>query len=106
MPAHRAPPSRPGASRGLLVRAELGQHLARFAVALRGSAQPMVRALEVAVFAQDDSEIALSRRVICPRGLLDSGGELCGANAYRFVMNVITSGYEARSDRLRRTAAS
>src|SRR5215217_697425 len=45
---------------GLPVSAELRQHLARFAVALRRPAQPMVRALEVAVLAQDDSEIALS----------------------------------------------
>ena len=57
-----SPSASPGP--GLLARVELGQRLASFAVAVRGSAQPVVRALKVAVLAQDDAEIALGRGVI------------------------------------------
>ena len=53
-----------GPGRGLLARLERGQYLAGFAVALCCSAEPVVRAVKVAVLAQDDAEIALGRGVI------------------------------------------
>ena len=53
-----------GPGPGLLARVERGQHLAGFAVALCCSAEPVVRAVKVAVLAQDDAEIALGRGVI------------------------------------------
>ena len=60
--ASRTPPPRSGAR--LLARLERGQRFAGFAVAVRCSAEPVVRAVQVAVLTQDDAEIALGRGVI------------------------------------------
>ena len=44
---------------------ELGQRVASLAVAIRRATQPVVRALDVAMLAQQDAEIALGRWVVC-----------------------------------------